>query len=35
MQEERALALGHQAVNPGSDGFLLVTSASGGTIIIG
>jgi predicted NBD/HSP70 family sugar kinase len=37
MQEERALALGHQAVHPGSDGFLLVDFGEGvgGTIVIG
>lgn len=37
MQEERALALGHQAVQPGSDGFLLVDFGEGvgGTIVIG
>jgi len=37
MQEERALALGHQAVNPGNDGFLLVDFGEGvgGTILIG
>ncbi len=37
MQEERALALGHQAVHPGSDGFLLVDFGEGvgGTVIIG
>jgi len=29
MQEERALALGHQAVHPGSDGFLLVDFGEG------
>jgi len=36
MQEERALALGHQAVHPGSDGFLLVDFGEGvgGTIVI-
>lgn len=36
MQEERALALGHQAVHPGSDGFLLVDFGDGvgGTIVI-
>jgi predicted NBD/HSP70 family sugar kinase len=37
MQEERALALGHQAIHPGSDGFLLVDFGEGvgGTIVIG
>lgn len=37
MQEERALALGHQAVHPGSDGFLLVDFGEGvgGTVVIG
>jgi len=37
LQEERALALGHQAVQPGSDGFLLVDFGEGvgGTIVIG
>jgi predicted NBD/HSP70 family sugar kinase len=37
MQEERALALGHQALHPGSDGFLLVDFGEGvgGTIVIG
>jgi predicted NBD/HSP70 family sugar kinase len=37
MQEERALALGHQAVHPGSDGFLLVDFGEGvgATIVIG
>src|SRR5260370_35060212 len=37
MQEERALALGHQAVQPGSDGFLLVDFGEGvgGTVVIG
>jgi predicted NBD/HSP70 family sugar kinase len=37
MQEERALALGHQAVHPDSDGFLLVDFGEGvgGTIVIG
>jgi N-acetylglucosamine repressor len=37
MQEERALALGYQAVHPGSDGFLLVDFGEGvgGTIVIG
>jgi predicted NBD/HSP70 family sugar kinase len=37
MQEERALALGHQAYNPVSDGFLLVDFGEGvgGTIVIG
>jgi hypothetical protein len=36
MQEERALALGHEAVHPGSDGFLLVDFGEGvgGTIVI-
>ena len=36
MQEERALALGHQAIHPGSDGFLLVDFGEGvgGTIVI-
>jgi len=37
MQEERALALGHQAVHPGNDGFLLADFGEGvgGTIVIG
>lgn len=37
IQEERALALGHQAVHPGNDGFLLVDFGEGvgGTIVIG
>src|SRR6266404_3851604 len=37
LQEERALALGHQAVTPSSDGFLLVDFGEGvgGTILIG
>lgn len=36
MQEERALALGHQAIHPGSDGFLLVDFGDGvgATIVI-
>jgi predicted NBD/HSP70 family sugar kinase len=37
MQEERALALGHQAVQPDRDGFILVDFGEGvgGTIVIG
>jgi predicted NBD/HSP70 family sugar kinase len=37
MQEERALALGHQAMHPGSDGFLLADFGEGvgGTIVVG